>query len=98
MQAQEGVLDMTTQARLSVTPDLPYHPGPVTSLADLSLDELRFLRSCDKRWFELSPAKASAIIGAARKLIVDLVNERDADLASIRLAENATGRREQTAG
>jgi hypothetical protein len=96
MQAQEGVLNMTAQ--VSVAPDLPYHPGPVTSLADLSLDELRFLRSCDKRWFELSPAKASAIIRAARRLIVDLVNEHDADPDSIRPAENATGRQEQVAG
>jgi hypothetical protein len=47
--------DMAVQTRLSA--DLPYHPGPVASLADLSLDELRFLRSCYERWYELSPLK-----------------------------------------
>jgi hypothetical protein len=89
---------MATQALLSATPDLPYHPGPVTSPADLSLDELRFLRLCDRRWFELSPAEASAIIKAARRLIVDLVKERDADLASLNLAENSPERQEEMAG
>jgi hypothetical protein len=78
--AHEGVqkrdFDIVTQVRLSITPDLPCHPRPVSSAADLSLDELRFLRSCDRRWFELSPVEASVIIRAARNLIVDLVNER----------------------
>jgi hypothetical protein len=68
---------MIAQARLSATPDLPYHPGPVTSVIDLSLDELRFLRSCHQQWYELSPAEASAIIKAARKLIVDLIHGHD---------------------
>jgi hypothetical protein len=67
--------DMAVQTRLSA--DLPYHPGPVASLADLSLDELRFLRSCYERWYELSPAEASAIIRAARKLIADLIQGGD---------------------
>jgi hypothetical protein len=63
---------MAVQTRLSA--DLPYHPGPVSSLTDLSLDELRFLRSCYERWYELSGAEAVAIIKAARKLIVDLLD------------------------
>jgi hypothetical protein len=65
---------MVAQALLSAPPDLPYHPGPVASVIDLSLDELRFLRSCHPRWYELSSAEASAIIKAARKLIVDLIH------------------------
>jgi hypothetical protein len=66
---------MIAQARLSA--DLPCHPGPVSSLADLTLDELRFLRSCYERWYELAPSEAVAIIKAARKLIVDLLDRRN---------------------
>jgi hypothetical protein len=69
--------DMAAQARLSA--DLPYHPGPVTSIYELTLDELRFLRSCHERWFDLSPAEAAAIIKAARKLIVDLIHGQGAE-------------------
>lgn len=89
---------MAAHAHLSVTPDLPDHSGPGSSLADLSLDELRFLRSCDKRWFKLSPAEASVIIRAARKLIVDLVGEYGADLACINLGDSPAERQERMAG
>lgn len=66
---------MTPQALSPMGSELPDHPSSISALADLSLDELRFLRSCDRRWFELSPAKASAIIRAARRLVLELVNE-----------------------
>ncbi len=66
---------MAAQDRLSATSALPDHLFSNSMRTDLSLDELRFLRSCSRRWFELRPAEASAIIQAARKLVVDLVHE-----------------------
>jgi hypothetical protein len=80
-QAQEGIIDMAAQERSPPTSALPDDPSFVSALTDLSLDELRFLRSCDKRWFELSPVKASAIIRAARNLIFDLIHDRDESVA-----------------
>jgi hypothetical protein len=71
---------MVGQARLFA--DFPY--DPVSSLAGLSLDELRFLPSCHERWFELDPAEAAAIIKAARRLIADLFHGSDDAVVELR--------------
>jgi hypothetical protein len=64
----------------AATADMALRSARASQSVQFSLDEHCFLRACSAS--EISPAEASGIITAARRLIIELMQEGDSSASS----------------